>query len=64
MGLIDRTKNKAEMAKGKGKRGAASITGHDSLAAEGRRDEGKGRLKDAGEDLKDAADKVKNAVQR
>ncbi len=64
MELINRAKNKAEKAKGKGKRGAANLTGNDSLAAEGKRDEGKARLKDAGEDLKDAADKVKNAVQR
>jgi uncharacterized protein YjbJ (UPF0337 family) len=47
-------KNTAEKAAGKVNEGAGKVTGNESLEAEGRGDQAKGNLKQAGEKVKDA----------
>jgi uncharacterized protein YjbJ (UPF0337 family) len=55
MSDMDKVKNAAERAKGKLKELIGRVTGNRSLEAEGKGDEAKGDLKQAGEHLKDAA---------
>ncbi|MGA3218740.1 MAG: CsbD family protein [Acidimicrobiales bacterium] len=54
MATTDKAKNTAEQARGKLKEAAGAITGNDKLRAEGKADQTKGNLKQAGEKLKDA----------
>ncbi|MPV37238.1 CsbD family protein [Georgenia subflava] len=54
MGLDDKISNAAEEGKGKGKEEAGEATGNDSLEAEGKKDQAKANLKQAGENVKDA----------
>ena len=54
MSAEDKAKNIAEKATGKVKEGAGKVTGHEPLEAEGRGDQAKGNLKQAGEKVKDA----------
>ena len=54
MSFIDKAKNKAEELKGKSKQEVGERTDNDDLQAEGRTDEAKGDVKQAGEKLKDA----------
>jgi uncharacterized protein YjbJ (UPF0337 family) len=54
MGLGDKIENAAEKAGGKGKEAAGTATGDESLRAEGKADQAKGDLKQAGEKVKDA----------
>ncbi len=53
MSAEDKVKNTTETAKGKVKEGAGKATGNESLKAEGRADQAKGYLKQAGEKIKD-----------
>jgi uncharacterized protein YjbJ (UPF0337 family) len=53
MGLADKAKNKAEELKGKGKQAVGRATDDEELEAEGKVDETKGNLKQAGEKIKD-----------
>ncbi len=53
MGLADKAQNKAEELKGEGKEAAGRATGDDELKAEGKTDQAKGDLKQAGEKIKD-----------
>lgn len=53
MSLGDKLGNKGEELEGKGKQTVGDATGDDSLKAEGRQDEAKGNLKQAGEKIKD-----------
>jgi uncharacterized protein YjbJ (UPF0337 family) len=53
MSAEDKVKNTAETAKGKVKEGAGTATGNESLKAEGRADQARGHLKQAGEKIKD-----------
>jgi uncharacterized protein YjbJ (UPF0337 family) len=55
MSDMDKFKNAAERAKGKVKELIGRVTGNRSLEAEGKGDQAKGDLKQAGEHLKDAA---------
>ena len=55
MSDMDKVKNAAERAKGKVKELIGRVTGNRSLEAEGKGDQAKGDLKQAGEHLKDAA---------
>ncbi|MBA3490322.1 MAG: CsbD family protein, partial [Longispora sp.] len=48
MGFDDKIKNKAEQAKGKIKEGAGKATDDERLEAEGKTDQTKGDLKQAG----------------
>ncbi|MGA3221541.1 MAG: CsbD family protein [Acidimicrobiales bacterium] len=54
MATTDKAKNTAEQAKGKLKEAAGEITGNDDLRAEGKADQTKANLKQAGEKVKDA----------
>jgi len=54
MGLGDKIENAAEKAGGKGKEAAGNATGDENLKAEGKADQAKGDLKQAGEKAKDA----------
>jgi uncharacterized protein YjbJ (UPF0337 family) len=54
MGLGDKIDNTAEKLGGKGKEAAGNATGDDNLKAEGKVDQGKADLKQAGEKVKDA----------
>ncbi|HWC40213.1 MAG TPA: CsbD family protein [Acidimicrobiales bacterium] len=52
--IRDRTRNKAQQAKGKAKEVAGQATGDRDLDAKGRADRKKGKAKQAGENVKDA----------
>ena len=54
MGTDDKISNAAENAKGKAKEGVGNVTGDDDLKAEGKADQTKSDLKQAGEKVKDA----------
>jgi len=54
MGLDDKLKNKVQDAGGKGKEGLGKATGDESLEHEGRGDQAKSDVKQAGEKIKDA----------
>lgn len=54
MGIEDKTSNKAEDVKGKVKESTGKATGNESLEAEGKTDQSKSSLKQAGENVKDA----------
>ena len=54
MGAEDKAKNAAENASGKVKEVAGEATGNEQLEAEGRTDQAKADLKQAGEKVKDA----------
>lgn len=54
MGLDDKIDNAAEKLGGKGKEAAGEATGDESLRAEGKGDQTKADLKQAGEKVKDA----------
>jgi uncharacterized protein YjbJ (UPF0337 family) len=56
MGLVDDAKNKAEELAGKAKQKIGEVTGNDDLKAEGKKDEAKGDVKQAGEKVKDVLD--------
>jgi uncharacterized protein YjbJ (UPF0337 family) len=53
MSLADKASNKAEELKGKGKEATGRATDDDELKAEGKTDQAKGNLKQAGEKVKD-----------
>lgn len=57
MGVDDKARNAAEDLKGKAKETAGEATGDRDLAAEGRADQTKADLKQAGEKVKDAFDR-------
>ena len=54
MGLTDKAKNEAEIAKGKVKEGVGDATDNERLQAEGETDQASGNMKQAGENVKDA----------
>ena len=54
MGLGDKAKNAAEDLKGKAKEALGDAKGDDELKAEGKSDQAKSSLKQAGENVKDA----------
>jgi len=54
MGLDDKIENTAEKLGGKGKEASGEATGDESLKAEGKGDQSKSDLKQAGEKVKDA----------
>ncbi|WP_104137852.1 CsbD family protein [Arthrobacter sp. ZGTC131] len=53
MGLGDKARNAAEKLGGKGKEAAGKASGDDRLKAEGKGDQAKSDLKQAGEKIKD-----------
>lgn len=54
MGIADKAKNAVENATGKGKEATGRATDDEKLEADGRNDQSKAGLKDAGENVKDA----------
>ena len=54
MGTDDRLSNAAEDLKGKVKEGVGDLTNNESLEAEGKMDQAKANIKQAGDDVKDA----------
>ena len=54
MGLDDKIKNAAEDLVGKAKEAAGKVTGNEKLEAEGKAEQAKSDLKQAGENVKDA----------
>ncbi len=54
MGIDDKINNKAEEVAGKVKKGVGKATGDEELEAEGRVDQAKADVKQAGEKIKDA----------
>lgn len=54
MGLDDKIKNAAQEIAGKAKEAIGNATDNDKLVAEGKADQSKANLKQAGEDVKDA----------
>lgn len=54
MGIGDKAKHAAEDAKGHIKEGAGKLTDNEKLEAEGKMDQAKADLKQAGDDVKDA----------
>jgi uncharacterized protein YjbJ (UPF0337 family) len=54
MSATDKAKNKIEDAEGKAKEGLGRVTGDKQTENEGRADQAKSDLKDAGENVKDA----------
>jgi uncharacterized protein YjbJ (UPF0337 family) len=57
MTTTDKAKNTGQRAKGKMKEAAGKLSGNDKLRAEGRADQTKANLKQAGEKVKDAFSK-------
>ena len=53
MSAMDKLNNKAEELKGEAKEHVGSATGNEQMEAEGKGDQAKGNLKDAGEKVKD-----------
>jgi uncharacterized protein YjbJ (UPF0337 family) len=54
MGLDDKLSNKGEDAKGKAKEAVGGATGDEELERQGKGDQAKSDIKDAGEKIKDA----------
>jgi len=54
MSTEDKIKNAAQDARGKAKEATGTVTGNDSLEAEGKLDQTKADLKQSGEKVKDA----------
>lgn len=54
MSTTDKIKNKVEDVEGKAKEALGRVTGDRSTENEGRKDQAKSNLKDAGENVKDA----------
>ncbi|MGH3498818.1 MAG: CsbD family protein [Nocardioidaceae bacterium] len=54
MGIDDKVKNKAQDVQGKAKEAGGKATGDDELQAEGKTDQAKSDMKQAGEKVKDA----------
>ncbi len=62
MGILDKAKNEFEKAKGGVKEEAGKRNNDPDLVAEGKGDQAKGDLKNAGENVKNAAGDVKDAL--
>jgi uncharacterized protein YjbJ (UPF0337 family) len=54
MGTDDKAENKVEEVKGQAKEAVGEATGNEQWQAEGKADQAKGNLKQAGEKIKDA----------
>ncbi|MEV0068880.1 MULTISPECIES: CsbD family protein [unclassified Amycolatopsis] len=58
--MNDKMQNKADELKGRAKEALGNATGNEQWQAEGKADQAKGALKQAGEKVKDAVDGLKN----
>ncbi|MFC4118088.1 CsbD family protein [Nonomuraea zeae] len=64
MSTGDKIRNKVQELKGRAKENVGDATGDENLRAEGRADQTKGGMKQAGEKVKDAGKKVKDAFKK
>jgi uncharacterized protein YjbJ (UPF0337 family) len=64
MGLDDKAENKAKDLKGRAKEAVGAATDDEDLKHEGRGDQAKSSVKQAGEHVKDAAKDAKDAVKK
>ena len=64
MSLIDKVKNKLQMAKGQGKEQTGRATGDADLEARGRGDRVEGGAKQAGEHVKDVGKDIKDSFKK
>jgi uncharacterized protein YjbJ (UPF0337 family) len=64
MSLIDKVKNKLQMAKGQGKERTGRATGDADLEAEGRADRMEGGAKQTGERVKDIGKDVRDTFKK
>jgi len=64
MGTRDKASNKAQDMKGKGKEKLGGLVGNEKLEREGKRDQSKSAMKNAGEDVKQAVTNVKHAITK
>jgi len=68
MGITDKSSNKAsttgEDLKGKGKEAVGKVTGDKGLERQGKSDQAKSAVRQAGDKVKDAGDKVKDAASK
>lgn len=64
MSLIDKVKNKLQMAKGRGKEHAGRATDDSELETRGRGDRLTGGAKQAGEHLKDMGKDIRNSFKK
>jgi uncharacterized protein YjbJ (UPF0337 family) len=64
MGFLDKFKNKAQRAKGRGKEEAGRESRDPYLEAEGRKDRLAGGAKQVGEQAKDAAREARRTAER
>lgn len=55
---------KMDEMKGKLKEGVGSLTGNDEMKGEGRADQAKGKMKQAGDQVGDAAEDVKDSLTK
>jgi uncharacterized protein YjbJ (UPF0337 family) len=62
MSTNDKASNRVQDVKGRLKEAAGRLTGNRDLKNEGKADEAKAGMKNAGESVKDAAHEVKDAV--
>jgi uncharacterized protein YjbJ (UPF0337 family) len=60
----DKAKNKAQEVGGKAKETLGNVTGDESIRDEGRSDQVKSNLKDAGEKVKDAFNRLMGRTRR
>jgi uncharacterized protein YjbJ (UPF0337 family) len=63
MGFLDKLKNKAQKARGRGKEEAGRQSGDPDLEAEGRRERTAGGAKQVGEQVKDAAKETRRTFE-
>ena len=64
MSGTDKAKNKAQEVGGKAKETFGNVTGDESIRDEGRSDQVKSNLKDAGEKVKDAFNRLMGRTRR
>ncbi len=64
MGTDDKASNQGDRLKGKLKEGLGRVTGDEDKEREGRDQQAKADVKDAGEKVKDAGESAKDAFRR
>ncbi len=64
MSFIDKAKHKAEEVIGEVKEKVGELTGDEELAAEGKKDQVSGNVKQAGDSVKDAASTITDRFTR
>lgn len=64
MSFIDKAKHKAEEVVGEVKEKIGELTGNEELAAEGKKDQLSGNVKQAGDSVKDAASDIAHTFEK